>query len=91
MFSMPMFEWDKADKTSSAIGVGVMPQFNLYWAITVPLTVVTFCLYFLWLWFLKRELRNKHKYEPKKGEEVFAEKSFSEAHRLERLRREASG
>lgn len=55
LFSMPMFKWDKADPNSPFIGVGLLPQFSLYWAITLPLTVVTFCLYFMWLWQLKRE------------------------------------
>lgn len=89
LFSMPMFEWDKAaESPSSGIGVGLMPQFNLYWAITVPLTAVTFCLYFLWLWFLKRELRVKFKEAPIKDLPDFSEKGTSEANRLERMRRE---
>ncbi|KAJ3476728.1 hypothetical protein NLG97_g9030 [Lecanicillium saksenae] len=55
LFSMPMFKWDKVDADSRSIGVGLLPQFSLYWAITLPLTVVTFVLYFMWLWQLKRE------------------------------------
>ena len=30
-----------------------MPQFRLYWAITIPLTIITFVLFFLWLWTTK--------------------------------------
>ncbi|OAA51383.1 hypothetical protein BBO_01330 [Beauveria brongniartii RCEF 3172] len=55
MFSMPMFKWDKANPDSSAIGVGLLPQFGLYWAITLPLTIATFCLYLMWLWYLTRQ------------------------------------
>lgn len=51
LFSTPLFTWDNVDVTDeSTIGVGTTPQFRLYWAVTVPLTVVTFLLYFLWLW-----------------------------------------
>ncbi|KAM3522394.1 hypothetical protein MY4038_008632 [Beauveria bassiana] len=55
MFSMPMFKWDKADPDSSSIGVGLLPQFGLYWAITLPLTIATFFLYLMWLWYLTRQ------------------------------------
>ncbi|KAM3556462.1 hypothetical protein MY1884_005047 [Beauveria asiatica] len=55
MFSMPMFKWDKADPDSSSIGVGLLPQFGLYWVITLPLTIATFCLYLMWLWYLTRQ------------------------------------
>ncbi|OAQ97109.1 hypothetical protein LLEC1_05838 [Akanthomyces lecanii] len=55
MFSMPVFEWTRADPGSPAIGVGMLPQFGLYWVITLPLTMATFCLYFAWLLHLKRK------------------------------------
>ncbi|KAJ4313114.1 hypothetical protein N0V84_009595 [Fusarium piperis] len=46
LFSTEVFDWDGVKK--GAIGVPATPQFGLYWAITIPLTVVTFLLYFLW-------------------------------------------
>lgn len=46
LFSTDVFDWDGVKK--GAIGVPSTPQFGLYWAITIPLTVVTFLLYFLW-------------------------------------------
>lgn len=55
LFSMPMFDWDKAKSAPRSIGVALLPQFSLYWVITLPLTIATFCLYFIWLWYLKRE------------------------------------
>ena len=52
LFSTPTFDWDSVDLTNrDSIGVALTPQFRLYCAITVPLTLVTFILYFLWLWF----------------------------------------
>ncbi|KAK4068717.1 uncharacterized protein Triagg1_7077 [Trichoderma aggressivum f. europaeum] len=53
LFSTSMFDWDSVDPTSNSIGVRTMPQFRLYWAITIPLTIVTFILFFLWLWMTK--------------------------------------
>ena len=44
MFSMPMFEWTEINPASSYIGVGLLPQFSLYWAITILLTLATFML-----------------------------------------------
>lgn len=90
MFSMPMFEWTEINPTSSYIGVGLLPQFSLYWAITIPLTLVTFMLYFGWLWRLKRDLAEstpeenltRFKYE----QEQNSEEAF--ARRLDRKRRE---
>ncbi|KAF4456906.1 hypothetical protein FALBO_15313 [Fusarium albosuccineum] len=46
LFSTDLFDWDGVEPGS--IGVPSTPQFRLYWAITVPLTVVTFLLYFAW-------------------------------------------
>lgn len=89
---MPMFQWDKVDKESSEIGVKLLPQFNLYWAITVPLTVVTFMLYFVWLWFQKREFREKTDANKKKTEEFLTGGKVAEVEiqRLEQKRRETS-
>ena len=54
LFSTPCFDWDVVDLTLKNIGVPITPQFHLYWAITIPLTVLTFLLYFYWLWFQHR-------------------------------------
>jgi hypothetical protein len=58
LFSTNCFEWNSVDLRSSTIGVKTTPQMSLYWAITIPLTVVTFVLYFLWLALQKRERDN---------------------------------
>jgi hypothetical protein len=49
LFSTDFFAWDEVDRNNSDIGVPMTPQMGLYWVITIPLTVVTFALYFLWL------------------------------------------
>ncbi|UKZ75181.1 hypothetical protein TrVFT333_002857 [Trichoderma virens FT-333] len=53
LFSTSMFDWDSVDPKSNSIGVPTLPQFRLYWAITIPLTIVTFLLFFFWLWMTK--------------------------------------
>lgn len=88
IFSMPMFEWGDIDKSSSNIGVGLMPQFSLYWAITVPLTVATFILYFLWLRAQKREFGKKIESVRRHKLEDYAKEP--EVERLEQKRRETS-
>lgn len=56
LFSTPCFDWDRVDLTlREKIGVTPTPQFALYWAITAPLTIVTFILYFWWLRRQKKE------------------------------------
>lgn len=49
LFSTECFDWDGAKENS--ISVPETPQFKLYWAITVPLTLMTFISYFAWLRF----------------------------------------
>ncbi|KAH7148524.1 hypothetical protein EDB81DRAFT_465341 [Dactylonectria macrodidyma] len=49
LFSTDCFGWDKLDDKDKSIGVPTTPQFKLYWAITIPMTVLTFVLYFVWL------------------------------------------
>lgn len=44
LFSTPLFEWDLA-LGSSSIGLGTKPQFALFWAVTIPLTLLTFLFY----------------------------------------------
>ncbi|GKU01171.1 hypothetical protein FLAG1_03297 [Fusarium langsethiae] len=46
LFSTDLFDWDNTE--GHGIGIPATPQFRLYWAITIPLTVVTFILYFIW-------------------------------------------
>ncbi|KAL6922041.1 hypothetical protein ACHAPO_002803 [Fusarium lateritium] len=46
LFSTDLFDWDNAE--GHGIGIPATPQFRLYWAITIPLTLVTFILYFIW-------------------------------------------
>ncbi|XWX01912.1 hypothetical protein V2A60_009942 [Cordyceps javanica] len=93
MFSMPMFEWTKADPDSPSIGVGLLPQFALYWVITLPLTLVIFSLYLLWLWHLKRQRQREFAIVSRKsddnsdGEEG---KEVVEERRLARRRRETT-
>ena len=52
LFSAPFFNWDGTN--SKSIGLGIKPQFTLYWAITIPLTGLTFILYALWLLLQRR-------------------------------------
>lgn len=62
LFSTPCFDWDIVDPDNwSSIGVASTPQFNLYWAITIPMTVVTFVLYFVWLQFSVSQRRKLQK------------------------------
>ena len=50
LFSTQCFDWDRVDKTRwGSIGITLTPQFILYWVITIPLTILTFILYFMWL------------------------------------------
>ncbi|KAH7130837.1 hypothetical protein EDB81DRAFT_807573 [Dactylonectria macrodidyma] len=52
LFSAPLFDWDSANANSMV--VATKPQFNLFWAITIPLTVLAFVLYVGWLLFQRR-------------------------------------
>lgn len=89
LFSTNCFEWAGVDLKSSSMGVKTTPQFGLYWAITLPLTVMTFVLYFVWLAFQKRERdRMVQHQEQKQGqrnldglqlERSFTPKSLEEA------------
>ncbi|KAL6863956.1 hypothetical protein J3F83DRAFT_180142 [Trichoderma novae-zelandiae] len=70
LFSTSMFDWDSVDAGAGSIAVRTMPQFGLYWAITVPLTVVTFVLYFFWLRVMKRQRdRRKKSFDQLSAEE----------------------
>ncbi|UNI20825.1 hypothetical protein JDV02_006877 [Purpureocillium takamizusanense] len=59
LFSTACFDWEAADKHGTDIGVRPTSQFRLYWAITIPLTLMTFTLYFLWLYIQKRDRDRK--------------------------------
>lgn len=61
-----MFDWDSVDPSSNGIGVRLLPQFGLYWVITIPLTIITFILFFMWLWITKL----RHDAQKKKGDEI---------------------
>ncbi|KAL7959917.1 hypothetical protein V8C34DRAFT_98957 [Trichoderma compactum] len=86
LFSTSMFDWDSVDPTSNSIGVRTMPQFGLYWAITIPLTFVTFLLYFFWLRMMKQQRdRKKQSFDQLSAEE----KGDSDAIEMIKLRKDA--
>lgn len=60
LFSAPLFDW-KAAETSSSISVGTRPQFALFWAVAIPLTVATFALYAMWIVMQKKRLKRRLK------------------------------
>jgi uncharacterized BrkB/YihY/UPF0761 family membrane protein len=66
LFSTSMFDWDSVNPSSNSIGVRPTPQFGLYWAITIPLTIITFMLFFMWLWMTKV----RHDVQKKRGDEM---------------------
>lgn len=51
LFSIGMFDWGGAD-SGTASSLTVSPSMWIYWAITVPLTIVTFVI---WVFWSKRE------------------------------------
>ncbi|RFU78450.1 hypothetical protein TARUN_3798 [Trichoderma arundinaceum] len=87
LFSTSMFDWDSVDPSSNSIAVRTMPQFGLYWAITIPLTVVTFLLYFFWLRMMKqRRDHKKHTSNQLSAEE----KGETDKYRLANTRKDTS-
>ena len=52
LFSTDLFRWDDTNESSgtslAGMGVGVKPQFWLFWVITVPVTLLVFLLYICW-------------------------------------------
>lgn len=58
LFSTPLFAWDEA-LGSGNISVGTRPQFALFWAVTVPLTVLVFVLYAVWMYAQKEKERRR--------------------------------
>lgn len=69
LFSTNLFDWDSRDLSrSDVIGVTTTPQFKLFWAITIPLTIFVFALYYLWLWIQKKQMRKRNeKYDVEEG------------------------
>ena len=61
-FAMPLFDWD-------AVGDGtvVSERFWVYWAVTVPLTVVTLVV---WVFWTKRQARMHRVSEKRAREEL---------------------
>lgn len=51
LFAVPFFNWNAIDSESVSVNSG----FGLYWAVAIPLTVLVFALYVLWLQFYKRK------------------------------------
>ncbi|KAK5992348.1 hypothetical protein PT974_05752 [Cladobotryum mycophilum] len=90
LFSTQLFDWESVDASSNSMGVKANPQFKLYWVITISLTVVTFLLYFLWLWFLKRQRDQIHQDTSLDGFDKLSlsEKGETEEIRLSRNRKE---
>ncbi|KAL7789977.1 hypothetical protein V8C37DRAFT_187318 [Trichoderma ceciliae] len=93
LFSTSMFDWDSVDPSSSSIAVRPLPQFRLYWAITIPLTIATFLLFFFWIWMTKL----RHDAQKKKGDEIkqdyfdrisAEEKAEMDVNQLRRLRKD---
>ncbi|SPO03621.1 uncharacterized protein DNG_06304 [Cephalotrichum gorgonifer] len=60
LFSAPLFSWNdpRDDAEAKRTGLGITPQFNLFWAISVPLTAAVFIAYTAWLVFQKRRWRD---------------------------------
>ncbi|KAK1765327.1 hypothetical protein QBC33DRAFT_612626 [Phialemonium atrogriseum] len=63
LFSTSLFDWDGAARSDdrSSIGIGLRPQFGLFWAVTLPLTAVTFGLYTVWIISQRRKRKRKEK------------------------------
>ena len=62
LFSTPLFDWDGARAAATpSMAVGTRPQFALFWAVTVPLTAVTFVLYGVWIAAQKKRMKRRLK------------------------------
>ncbi|KAH7011528.1 hypothetical protein EDB80DRAFT_775513 [Ilyonectria destructans] len=81
LFSTPCFDWAKVNTDDDSIGVASTPQFNLYWAITIPMTLLTFLLYFAWLQFQAYQRRKLHAHPGKDqpGADIMNEQELVEA------------
>lgn len=54
LFSIGFFDWG-ATASLNQLSVAVNPGFRLYWAVAIPLTLLVFALYALWLFFYRRK------------------------------------
>ncbi|KAK4667679.1 hypothetical protein QC763_310690 [Podospora pseudopauciseta] len=63
LFSTPLFKWDEAAaaESGSTMRVGTRPQFALFWAVTVPITVAVFIMYGVWMWVVKKKDKRRRK------------------------------
>ncbi|KAK4183731.1 hypothetical protein QBC35DRAFT_393264, partial [Podospora australis] len=65
LFSTPLFTWEDGQGKMS---LGTRPQFALFWAVTVPVTVAVFIMYAVWMCVIKK----KDKRRRNKGIQVMA-------------------
>jgi hypothetical protein len=72
LFSTPLFDWDAASQTADheSIGVGIRPQFKLFWAVTIPITALTFVVYGMGILVQKRKLNASQRLTSKPLETV---------------------
>jgi Ca2+/H+ antiporter len=92
LFSTQLFAWDDIDQLSNSIGVPTTPQLTLYWAVTIPLTLVTFVLYFLWLWYQKNERKRNFKTDEQMDEAAAARgEGLSNVNRMQTFISEVKG
>ncbi|KAK4198083.1 hypothetical protein QBC40DRAFT_331942 [Triangularia verruculosa] len=63
LFSTPLFRWDEAAaaESSNSMTVGTRPQFALFWAVTVPITIAVFIMYGVWMWVVKKKDKRRRK------------------------------
>lgn len=61
-FAMPLFQWD-VDAPSSIVS----NRFWIYWAVTVPLTILTVVSWFLWT----RMMSSRHRMQDTMGRKKF--------------------
>ena len=74
LFSTPLFDWNAPRPAS--IGIQTLPQFGLFWAITVPLTAFIFILYSVWMYLLKRDQRKSDGCERPERTHSFSSSTF---------------
>ena len=86
LFSTSVFDWDSRDLRNSSIAVPLTPQFRLYWAVTLPLTILTFIAYFLWFVLQKKESNSRFELaEEKVAQDHAADKRSLQTRRSTRL------
>ncbi|KAK1981474.1 hypothetical protein LZ30DRAFT_782007 [Colletotrichum cereale] len=60
LFSMSMFDWQGPSSTAGGIGRTVVPEFWIYWAVSVPLTLAIVVGWRVWWHFQKSFYENKY-------------------------------